>query len=133
MSDENVEFVRRLYGSGDFDSNPSAWFDRAASDVEFVNPADAVEAGVRRGKEEVLGALTSVTEGFDSMRHDLIDCRSGGGRIVAWVRFRARARGSDSMFEQYEAHTWTFRGDEIVRFEWGRDHCAALEAAGLAE
>jgi len=133
MSQEDLEFVRRLYESGDFDTNPGAWLDRAASDVEYVNPPDAVEAGVRSGKKEVLGALSSIAEGFESIRHDLIECRSGDNSVVAWVRFRARARGSNSTFEQYEAHTWTFRDSAIVRFEWGRDHAEALEAVGLSE
>ena len=133
MSQEDLEFVRRLYESGDFDSNPGAWMDRGASDIEFVNPPDAVEAGVRSGKKEVLGALSSLTEGFESMHHDLIECRSGDDNVVAWVRFRARARGSHAMFEQYEAHTWTFRDGEVVRFEWGRDHAEALYVVGLSE
>jgi hypothetical protein len=30
-----------------------------------------------------------------------------------------------------EAHTWTLRDGQIVRFEWGRDLQRALEAAGL--
>ena len=133
MSQENVEFVRRIYESGEFDVNPAAWLERAAPDVELVNPADAIEAGVRKGKQEVLDAWRGGREGFDSMHHDLIDCRSGGNSVVALVRFRARARGSTAIFEQSEAHTWTFRGDEIVRVEWGRDHGEALEAVGLSE
>lgn len=125
--------MRHLYESGDLDTNPGAWLDRAASDIEFVNPPDAVEAGVRSGKQEVSRAWSSLAEGFEWMRHELIECRSGGNSVVAWVCFRARSRGSNAVFEHHEAHTWTFRGSEIVRFEWGRDHAAALEAAGLGE
>jgi ketosteroid isomerase-like protein len=133
MSQENVEVVRRLYETGDFDTNPPRWLDHAAPDLEFVNPPDAVEAGIRRGRNEVLTALSNVGRGFESARHELIECHSGGSHVVAWVRFRARARGSTAELEQYEAHTWTFREGEIVRFKWGRDWAEALEAVGLSE
>jgi ketosteroid isomerase-like protein len=134
MSREDHEtFVRDLYESGDFDSNPSTWFDRLAPDAELVNPAEAVEAGVRHGRDEVLSAWRSTAQAFESARHDLIECHGTGDAVVAWVRFRARARESMAELEQHEAHTWTFRGGEIVRFEWGRDRAEALEAVGLGE
>ena len=133
MSRENVEVVRHIYESGAFDTDPEAVLDRAAADIEFVNPPDAVEAGVRRGRDEILTAWNNVQRGFESSRHDLIECHSGGSHVVAWVHFRASARGSAAEFEQYEAHTWTFREGEIVRLKWGRDRDEALEAAGLSE
>jgi hypothetical protein len=34
---------------------------------------------------------------------------------------------------QEEIHTWTLRNGKPVRFEWGRDLAAALNAVGLEE
>jgi len=55
--------------------------------------------------------------------------------VVAAVCFHATARrgGKTEIIQEEEAHTWTFRDGKVVRFEWGRDLEAALEAAGFAE
>ena len=52
MSQENVELVQRLYEAGLFDQDPAEWLPELATpDIEYVNPPDAVEPGVRRGPE----------------------------------------------------------------------------------
>ena len=133
MSQENVELVRRIYEDGLFDHQPEQILGLITPDVEFVNPPEAVEPGVRRGVEGVTQALRSIAESFDSYRHELHELFEAGDSVVAWVSFCTRSGGSDSEVVQQEAHTWTLRGGRIARFEWGRDLTAALEAAGLKE
>jgi hypothetical protein len=74
-----------------------------------------------------------MVESFDSYRHELHELFEAGDSVVAWVTFCTRSGGSDSEIVQQEAHTWTLRRGRIVRFEWGRNLTAALEAAGLRE
>jgi ketosteroid isomerase-like protein len=130
MSQQNVEVVRRIYADGLFDRDPDRVVKEFATrDIEYVNPPEAVEPGIRRGRAQVAQALRSSSELFDWRRHgvrELIDCEDA---VVASVRFRAGIRGSGAELIQEEAHTWTFRDGTIVRFEWGRDLGAALEAA----
>ena len=133
MSQENVEVVRRIYEQGLLDRQPEQVLALFSPDVEFVNPPEAVEPGVRRGIPELAHALQSVTESFDSTQHELLDLSDAGGSVVAWLNFRTRSGGSETEVVQQEAHTWTFRAGKVVRFEWGRDRAAALEAAGLSE
>jgi ketosteroid isomerase-like protein len=130
MSRENVELVRRIYSDGLFDRDPDRLVhDFATADIEWVNPPEAVEPGIRRGRAQVAQAMRSSSEMFDSRRHEvreLFDCEDA---VVAAVRFCASIGGSGAELVQEEAHTWTFRDGRIVRFEWGRDLSAALEAA----
>jgi ketosteroid isomerase-like protein len=130
MSQENVDLVRRIYAEGLFDRDPDRIVDELATpDVEYINPPEAVEPGLRRGRAQVARALRNSSELFDSSRHEvhaLFDC---GDAVVAAVRFCTRGRGSETELVQEEAHTWTLRKGRIVRFQWGRDLAAALEAA----
>lgn len=78
-------------------------------------------------------ALRNSSELFDSSRHELHELFDRGDAVVAAVSFLTRSRRSGIELVQEEAHTWTLRDGRIVRFEWGRDVAAALEAAGLLE
>ena len=133
MSQENVEIVRRIYQDGLFDHKPDRVLALAAPDVEYVNPPEAVDSGIRRGTAEVARAFQNLSKSFVSSRHELHKLFDGGDSVVAWVSFCARSGGSEREIVQKEAHTWTLRGGRVVRFEWGRDLKAALEAAGLSE
>jgi ketosteroid isomerase-like protein len=133
MSQENVEIVRRIYQDGLFDHQPDQVLALAAPDVEYVNPPEAVDPGVRRGPAEVARAFQNISESFDSFRHELHELFDAGDSVVAWVSFCTRSGGSETEVVQKEAHTWTLRGGRVVRFEWGRDLKAALESVGLRE
>jgi ketosteroid isomerase-like protein len=127
----NVELVRRIYAEGLLDGDLEGLLELSAPDVEYVNPPDAVESGVRRGREEIRGIARTARESLAWAEHELHQIFDGGDRVVAAVTFRARGRESGADVSHGEAHTWTFRKGKIVRFEWGRDLPAALAAAGL--
>ena len=127
MSKENVEVVRRIYEGGDLSDV------EVIPDVEYVNPPEAIEPGVRRGQADVTQALQSASESFDTARYEVHDLFEAGDVVIASVTFFARMGGSDTEVVQEEAHTWTFRDGRLARFEWGRDLKAALQAAGLSE
>jgi ketosteroid isomerase-like protein len=131
MSRENVELVRRIYYEGLFDGDPARLLGLMGPDVEYVNPPEAVDPGVRRGREEVAKALAALRD-FEWTSNDLHELFDADDTVVARVTFQARGRASDQPLAQEEAHTWTIRDGRIVRLEWGRDLSAALEAAGLA-
>jgi ketosteroid isomerase-like protein len=134
MSQRNLELVRRFYAEGLFDRDPDRIVQEFATpDIEYINPPEAVEPGIRRGRAEVAQALRNSSELFDSSRHELHDLFDRGDAVVAAVSFSTRGRGSGVELVQHEAHTWTWRDGKIVRFEWGRDLGAALEAVRLQE
>jgi ketosteroid isomerase-like protein len=133
MSQENVEIVRRIYEEGLIDRDQAAVLELATPDIEYVNPPEAIEPGIRRGPVEVAQAMRAFSEFFDSSRHELHELFDGGDAVVAAVSCYTRGRGSDREIPHEEAHTWTLRDGRIARFEWGRDLGAALAAAGLRE
>jgi ketosteroid isomerase-like protein len=132
MSQENVEVVRNIYAKRLLDD--SAGHNQLVDlGIEYVNPADAIDPGVRRGSREVGDALRSLTEAFDRREHRVNRIFDGGEAVVADVIFSGRGATSGAEVTQAEAHTWTFQDGRLVRFEWGRDLTAALEAVGLSE
>lgn len=130
---ENVEIIRRIYEDGLIDGDPEPVLGLATADIEYVNPPEAIEPGIRRGPDEFAQAMRGFSEFFDSSRHELHELFDCGDSVVADVSFFTRGRGSDTEVVHAEAHTWTLREGRIARFEWGRDVEAAVEAAGLHE
>jgi ketosteroid isomerase-like protein len=130
MPGENAELVRRMYADGLLDHAVDAIEALLDPDVEFVNPAEAVEPGTRRGIDEAMTAFRAVGA-FETAANELRELFPAGDSVVAAVTFRARSRDSDVELAQDEAHTWTFRNGKVTRFEWCRDLGSALEAVGL--
>jgi ketosteroid isomerase-like protein len=132
MSRENVDLVRRLYEAGLIDQDPAGWLPELATpDIEYINPPDAVEPGVRHGLENVVAAMRGFSEVWTDSRHELHQLFDGGDVVIAAVSWYTISRGSETELVQEEAHTWTLREGRIAGFEWGRDLRSALRAAGL--
>jgi ketosteroid isomerase-like protein len=133
MSQENMEIVRRIYQDGLLAHGRDEILALATPDVEYVNPPEAVDPGIRRGTAEVARAFRNLSESFDFFRHELHELFDAEDSVVASVSFCTRSGGSETEVTQQEAHTWTFQAGRIARFEWGRNLDRALEAAGLSE
>jgi ketosteroid isomerase-like protein len=132
MSEENLEIVRRIYEEGLIDRDPKRFvYDFAAPNIEYVNPPEAVDPGIRSGRAEVILALRRARQSSASYRHELHELFALGDTVVAAV---SRHAGTPSSSEiQEEAHTWIFRESKVVRFERGPNLENALEAAGLSK
>jgi ketosteroid isomerase-like protein len=132
MSRANVDLIRRLYDAGLIDRDPAEWLPELATpDIEYVNPPDAVEPGIRRGPESVVAAMRGFSEVWRDSRHELHELFDGGDVVIAAVSWYTLSRGSERELVQEEAHTWTIREGRIARFEWGRNLSSALRAAGM--
>ena len=131
MSQENVETVRSLYEAvvdDDLDSF-SALIDDAA---EYVNPDDALEPGIRRGRSEFQAAIRQLNS-FDYSRLDVERIVAVGDCVVAVVDVQGRGKDSGAPFRNRMGHVVTFRDGKIARFQWFLDPEDALEAVGLRE
>ena len=135
MSEENVEIVRRIYTEGLIDRDPKRLLDHfAVPEIEHVDPPEAVDPGIRRGRKEVMLALRRARQSSPSYRHELHELFDLGDTVIAAVRFPPRWPSEQWRgHPEEEAHTWTLRDDKVVRFERGRNLKSALEAAGLRE
>ena len=65
-----MEIVRRIYGEGLIDRDPKRFVDDFATpEIEYVNPPEAVDPGIRRGRAEVNLALRRARQSSASYRH----------------------------------------------------------------
>jgi ketosteroid isomerase-like protein len=128
---ENVERLRRIH---------EQWFERRslepdllADDVEWVNPADAVEPGVRRGPDSFNEAISSVFDAWEQARFETEQVIDKGDEVVALGQIRARGRAAGIEATRDHGEIWTFRDGKVSRFRWFNTRSEALEAAGLSE
>ena len=132
MSQGNVEIVREGFGAlacGDFES----FFAILDEDVEWVNPAYAVEPGKRLGIGQFRGALGRVGATFGDVRIEVDQVIDAGNDVVVLGRWAGEGTGSGVPLQNTLATVLTLRGGKVVRYAWFRDEAEALEAVGLSE
>jgi len=129
---ENVEIVRSFYDAWARDEFPGP-IELMDSEIEYVNPAGAVEPGTRRGLAAFSGAVEKVFEGWEAWQMDPEEFRVVGDQVAVVVRYRACGRGSGLEVEGRESALWTLRDGKVVRYAWFHEPEDALEAAGLSE
>ena len=132
MSQENVEIVRSFYRAWAHDDLPGP-VELMDPEIEYVNPAKAVEPGTRRGVAAFAEAVQRTFDGWESWQAEPEQFRASGDQVAVVVRYRGRGRGSGVEVVGRESALWTIRDGKVVRYAWfsGRDD--ALEAAGLSE
>ena len=128
MAAEDVERFRRMRSQ----LSERRTLDRRllADDAEWVNPADAVEPGTRRGADGFLQAIASVFEGWDSSVFEIERVIENGDDVIALGGLRTRSRTGLEVTNRH-GEVWTFRDGKVVRMQWFQTHAETLEAAGV--
>jgi ketosteroid isomerase-like protein len=132
MSEENVRVVQTFYDAWARDEVPGP-VELMDPNIEYVNPAGAVEPGTRSGVAAFSRAVHKVFGGYESWEMDPEQLRAVGDQVAVVVRFRARGRGSGIAIEGRYSALWTLRDGKVTRFAWFHEPGEALEAAGLRE
>jgi ketosteroid isomerase-like protein len=125
--EDRGEVVRRAYDAwsrGEI-PGPAELFD---PDVEYVNPAGAIEPGTRRGLAELAAAIAKVFEGWESWEMQPQRYESRGDRVAVEVSYKARGRGSGLAVQGRESALWTVRGGRVTRYEWFHEAGDAFDA-----
>jgi ketosteroid isomerase-like protein len=127
MSRKNVEIVRRGYEHLGRTGKPLREMLDQEVEFEFAwldgRGVDALE----RATSEWVGTFEEWT--IDAV--EFIDLPPN--QVLAIVRDRGRAKGSEFAIDNEFAHIWTLREGLAIRFEAFTDKADALEAAGLSE
>ncbi len=131
MSGENVEMLDRIYG--ELFGSRTLGADLLAEDVEWVNPPDAVERGVRRGIDSFNDAIRSVFQAWEEARFETERIFDHGDDVVALGQVRGLGRGAGIEVVRPHGEIWTFSDGRAVRMRWFNSHSETLEAAGLSE
>jgi ketosteroid isomerase-like protein len=126
MSEENVEIVQRLYEAFARDEFPVEVID---PEIEYVNPAGAVEPGTRHGVGEFQRAVEKVFEGWATWNMEPEQFTAVGSQVAVVVHYRARGRTSGVQLDGRESALVTLKGGKVVRYEWFHQPDDALRAA----
>ena len=132
MSQENVEVVRRFYDAWARDEFPGP-VELMDPEIEYVNPAGAVEPGTRRGRAAFSRAVEKLFEGWETWQAKPEQFTAAGDQVAVVLSYRARGRGSGLEVEGRESALWTLRDGRVSRYAWFHEPGDALEAAGLSE
>src|SRR5262245_25926097 len=93
MSQENVEIVWRAleaWGRGD----RQAVVDLLDPEVEWSMPANIPDAGIYRGRDEVVQRLEEFLDAWEDLAVTVEELVDAGDRVVAFVRYSGRGRES---------------------------------------
>ena len=123
MSAANVELVRSIYGAWAEGRSARAFI---AEDVEYVNPHDAIEPGVLRGRK----SFARIRDAYDDVR--VVPERyveAGDDDVVVIAKLLVGTRGLNT--ETTQGYVWTVRDGQAVRFRWFNHPAEAFAAVGL--
>jgi ketosteroid isomerase-like protein len=129
VSSENVEIVREIYRY--VEANREFPDELLADEIEWVNPPDAVEKGVRRGRDAFHKASRSAQEPFEEAIVVPDRWIDAGDQVVLLCHWEVKGRASGLERRQPQGHVWNLRDGKATSFAWFNDHESALRAAGL--
>ena len=132
MSQENVEIVRSFYDAWARDGFPGP-LGVLDPEIEYVNPAGAIEPGIRRGLPAFNEAVEKLFEGWETWHIEPEQFRAVGDQVAVVMGYRARARQSGIEIQGHESALLTLRDGKVVRYEWFHKPADALKAVGLEE
>lgn len=129
MADDQLELARRFYAV--FDTDRAAALQLLAPDAEYVNPPDAIDSGIRRGRADWDRVLANISGSFEGAEHDVSDLVAVGDKVLATLTFRGVGQGSGAALEKPEWHVLTFGEGLVKRLEWFNTEHEARRAADL--
>ena len=116
MSEQNVEFVKGVYGAFERGDVPAV-LGAFADDIEWVEAEGMPYGGVYRGGEavaqNVFGPITEDVDGFALATGEYI---ASGGSVAAVVRYTGTGKVSGKPLDVPAVHVWDVRDGKLARF-----------------
>jgi uncharacterized protein len=116
MSEQNVEFVKGIYGAfsrGDVPAVLGAFTD----DIEWSEAEGMPYGGLHRGREavaqNVFGPIAADVEGFAITPEELI---GSGATVAAVVRYTGTGKATGKALDVPAVHVWDIRDGKLARF-----------------
>jgi ketosteroid isomerase-like protein len=132
MSEANVEIVRRLYQAWQRDGY-GVVPELMDPEIEFVNPAYAVEPGTRHGYDGFAAAARSLASVYSDYQVTAVQFFDVGERVAVRATVSTRSEGLGVPIEAERGYVFDFRGGKVIRFAWFSDPAEALASLGLSE
>ena len=124
MSEENVDFLRRLYerwGSGDFRTD--SWY---VDGFELVMGPDFPDHGVHSGREGVRSYMRGFLDPWERLTIEAEELSDSGETVLARVLQRGTGASSGIEIELRYFQLWTFEGSAPTRMETIMDEGEAV-------
>ena len=134
MSEENVEFVRRLYAQ--WNAGELEGLKRVLDpDCEWIPVLGTagVRATVYRGPEGLVRYRREVEEVVGGLTTDLHSLEAGRETVLVHLTVTLEGAKSGITTTSELFHVWTVRGGKLIRGESFERRDEAVEAAGLSE
>jgi ketosteroid isomerase-like protein len=116
MSEQNVEFVKGVYGAFAQGDVPAV-LGSFADDIEWFEAEGMPYGGLYRGPEavaqNVFGPITEDVEGFAVTPEELI---GSGASVAAVVRYTGTGKATGKALDVPVVHVWEIRDGKIARF-----------------
>jgi ketosteroid isomerase-like protein len=116
MSEQNVEFVKEIYGAfgrGDVPAVLGAF----AEDIEWFEAEGMPYGGLYHGPDavaqNVFGPITEDVEGFAVVPEELI---GSGATVAAIVRYTGTGKATGKALDVPVVHVWEIRDGKMARF-----------------
>ena len=116
MSEQNVEFVKGIYGAfgrGDVPAVLGAFTD----DIEWFEAEGMPYGGLHHGREAVVqndfGPIAEDVEGFAITPEELI---GSGATVAAVVRYTGTGKATGKALDVPVVHLWDIRDGKLARF-----------------
>jgi ketosteroid isomerase-like protein len=132
MSQENIEIVKRLYEAWQRDGF-GVVPDLMHPEIEWVNPAYAIEPGTRRGYDEFAAAARALLSVYGDYRVSRIRFYDAGDRVAVQARVSTRSTGNAVPIDGDRGYVFDLRDGKIIAFAWFSDPAEAVKAVGLEE
>ena len=100
-------------------------------DVKLINPAYAIDGGVRKGHAGVRTALTGLNEQFEYERIEVEQLEEGPNGVLGVFRMVVSGRASGARLDQCFTHVFRFRGELVFELLWFRTLEEGRRAVGL--
>jgi ketosteroid isomerase-like protein len=100
-------------------------------DFEFVSPPEAMEPGIRRGREGWRRVVETLEDSYESRHVDVERIIEDGDRVILLAMFHVRGRGSGMELGDEAGYVFTLRDGQGVRMEWYIGHERTLRATGI--
>jgi len=126
--EENIEIVRRAYGSLARRDWDGLWAD-AHPDFELHTQLQ----GSYRGRDEAQRFVEDRIAAFESWIAEPEEFFESDDQVVVFVTQRAQPKGTRAVIEIKVADVWTLRDGKVSTLETFPQREKALEAAGLRE
>ncbi len=129
MSQENVEIVRRAIDAFSRTGEPPEYLFHP--DVEVWESPELPGELAGKGLENLIRVNENLLESFEEWSIEQEKSFDLGERVLVFVRFRAKGKGSGVEVDAPLAYLLTLRDGKVI--EWGLfgDRSNALEAVGL--